>query len=114
MLSTALQSGEHAGMVCQNYLWDCSYRWSAFVFLWLKLYSNSDIRAVIDIYFQMTDIFVAWMPALIGLLIKWSISGFLQPTRIHTERLSFGNISLQLKFSPMLWTKQRCSKIMNW
>ncbi|EYC16735.1 hypothetical protein Y032_0032g2463 [Ancylostoma ceylanicum] len=101
-------------MVCQNYLWDCSYRWSAFVFLWLKLYSNSDIRAVIDIYFQMTDIFVAWMPALIGLLIKWSISGFLQPTRIHTERLSFGNISLQLKFSPMLWTKQRCSKIMNW
>ncbi|RCN49379.1 hypothetical protein ANCCAN_04631 [Ancylostoma caninum] len=31
---------------------DSSARWSAFVFLWFNLYSNSDIIAVITLYFQ--------------------------------------------------------------
>ncbi|KAL6736762.1 hypothetical protein Aduo_007076 [Ancylostoma duodenale] len=99
-------------------------RWSAFVFLWFDLYSDSDIIAAISIYFQISDMFLAWMPALIGLLIKWSISGFLRTKKTHTERLSLSNISLQQKWLLILRSKLsrrrgssavgKCSKVTKW
>ncbi|RCN49383.1 hypothetical protein ANCCAN_04635 [Ancylostoma caninum] len=55
--------------------------WSGFAFNCFFLFSFDNARtveAVVDIYFVIADTFMAWIPAITGLLIKWSISGFLQ------------------------------------
>ncbi|RCN49377.1 hypothetical protein ANCCAN_04629 [Ancylostoma caninum] len=67
---------------------------------------------------KVTDMFMVWVPALTGLLIMWSISGFLQPKGVHPERLSISNITLHQKFFLIFRGKpspqRRCSKITNW
>ncbi|KAL6736760.1 hypothetical protein Aduo_007074 [Ancylostoma duodenale] len=55
--------------------------WSGFAFNCYFIFSFDNakaVEAVVDVYFVIADIFMAWIPAITGLLIKWSISGFLQ------------------------------------
>ncbi|KAL6736763.1 hypothetical protein Aduo_007077 [Ancylostoma duodenale] len=101
---------------------DIGIIWSGFVFFWFDIFpddnSNPGLQNAVDLYFAVSDMFMVWVPALTGLLIMWSISGFLQPKKTHLERLSVSNITLQQRFCPgsrvKLSQQRRCSKISSW
>ncbi|EYB99253.1 hypothetical protein Y032_0124g1244 [Ancylostoma ceylanicum] len=65
--------------------------WSGFAFNYFFLFTFEDARAVeavVDVYFIIADAFLAWIPAITGLLIKWSISGFLQGKTVRSKSSS--------------------------
>ncbi|EYC16737.1 hypothetical protein Y032_0032g2464 [Ancylostoma ceylanicum] len=118
-----MQSKLSLGLVLQLLLQliNIAIVWSGFLFAWFDFLSaggpDPSLEAALNIYFATTDMFTVWIPALMGLLIMWSISGFLQPKKTHPERLSVSNITLQQKFClrrRKLSPQRRCSRIASW
>ncbi|EYC16546.1 hypothetical protein Y032_0033g2714 [Ancylostoma ceylanicum] len=64
---------------------------------------------VVDTYYLMTGMFVVWTPAFMGLLIKWSISGFLQKASADTNNTSTNEDSMRNRV--VSFVKTQASKV---